>query len=122
MSIRRYILYWLVKIATADGVLHATEEQSLNDAATAFGLSPDILTQALEEEGLLSEIGKYYATLGCGPSVSDDELKQRYRELSKQYHPDRISSKDLAPDFHKFAKEKFQEVQNAYEVITEHRK
>lgn len=120
IGVRRGILYDLVKIAAADGVLHAAEEQSLNDAATVFGLAPDFVTQALEE--ILPDIGKYYAILGCDPSVSDDELKRHYRELSLQYHPDRISSKDLAPDFHKFAKEKFQEIQNAYEVITEHRK
>ena len=119
---RKGILSLLVKIAAADGVLHAAEEQSLNDVATAFGLPPDSVTQALKEEGILSDIEKYYAVLGCDPSVSDDELKRHYRELSLQYHPDRISSKDLAPDFHKFAKEKFQEIQNAYEIITEHRK
>ena len=119
---RQYILYCLVKIAAADGVLHAIEEQYLNDVVTAFGLPPDILTQALEEEGILSTTGEYYTILGCNPSVSDGELKRRYRELSKQYHPDRISSKGLPPDFHKFAKEKFQEIQNAYEIITEHRK
>ena len=117
---RKGILYRLVKIAAADGMLHAAEEQSLNDAATAFGLPSDFVTQALEE--MLPDIKKHYAILGCDPSVSDDELKRHYRELSLQYHPDRISSKDLAPDFHKFAKEKFQEIQNAYEAITEHRK
>lgn len=104
---RHYILYCLVKIAAADGVLHAIEEQYLNDAVTAFGLSPRHLDQALEEEGIQSDIGKYYATLDCDLLVSDDELKRRYRELSKQYHPDRIFSKDLPPDLHKFSKEKF---------------
>ncbi|MYF74277.1 MAG: DnaJ domain-containing protein [Gemmatimonadetes bacterium] len=117
---RKGILYRLAKLAAADGTFHAAEEQSLNDAATAFGLSSDFVTQALEE--MLPDIEKYYAVLGCDPLVSDDELKRHYRELSLQYHPDRISSKDLAPDFHKFAKEKFQEIQNAYEIITEHRK
>ena len=116
------ILEWLLTLVFADGVLHAIEEQYLHDAVTAFGLSPDILTQALKEKAILSDIEKYYATLGCVPSVSNDELKRRYRELSKQYHPDRIFSKDLPSDFHKFSKEKFQEIQNAYEVITEHRK
>ena len=116
------ILEWLLELVFADGVLHAIEEQYLHDAVTAFGLSPDILTQALKEKAILSDIEKYYATLGCVPSVSNDELKRRYRELSKQYHPDRIFSKDLPSDFHKFSKEKFQEIQNAYEVITEHRK
>jgi len=122
IKLRQYILAWLIKIAAADGVLQATEEQSLNDVATVFGLPPDFVTQALEEEGIPSDIGKYYETLGCDPSVSDDELKRHYHELSLQYHPDRISSKDLAPGFHKFATEKFQEIQNAYEIITEHRK
>lgn len=116
------ILEWLLELVFADGVLHAIEEQYLNDAVTAFGLSPDILTQAIEKEERLSEIKKYYAILDCDLLVSDDELKRRYRELSKQYHPDRIFSKDLPPDLHKFSKEKFQEIQNAYEVITEHRK
>ncbi len=111
-----------MELIFADGVLHAIEEQYLYDAVTAFGLSPDILTQALKEKEILSDIEKYYATLGCVPSASNDELKRHYRELSLQYHPDRISSKDLAPDFHKFAKEKFQDIQNAYEAITEHRK
>ena len=65
---------------------------------------------------------KCYEILGCDPSVSDDELKRCYREVSRQYHPDVISSKNLAPDFEKFAKEKFQNIQNAYQAITEHRK
>ena len=98
------ILEWLLTLVFADGVLHAIEEQYLNDAVTAFGLSPDILTQALEKEKILSGIRKYYAILGCDPLVSDDELKRRYRELSKQYHPDL--------NLHKFAKEKFQEVKS----------
>ena len=92
------ILEWLLELVFDDGVLHAIEEQYLNDAVTAFGLSPDILTQALKEKEILSDIEKYYATLGCVPSVSNDELKRRYRELSKRYHPDRIFSKDLPPD------------------------
>ena len=114
------MLECLLALAYADGVLHAIEEQYLNDAVTAFGLSPDILTQALEE--ILPDIIEDYNILSCEPSVSNEELKRHYRELSLQYHPDVISSKDLAPDFLKFAKEKFQEIQNAYEAITEHRK
>ena len=114
------ILECLLALAYAGGVLHAIEEQYLNDTVTAFGLSPDILTQAREE--ILPAIIEDYDILGCEPSASNEELKRHYRELSLQYHPDRISSKDLAPDFLKFAKEKFQEIQNAYEAITEHRK
>lgn len=116
---RRDILYCLVRIAAADGELHETEERHLNDAVVAFGLPPEVLTEAREE--ILPDIRKYYEILGCDPSVADDELTQCYRKLCQQYHPDRISSKDLAPDFLEFAEQRFKEVQNAYEKVTEHR-
>lgn len=116
VEVRRDALYCLVLIATADGVLHATEEQYLNEAVAAFGLSPNILKE------ILPDMQQYYAILGCDPSASDDELKRCYRELSLQYHPDRISPKDLPPHLLKLAEEKFKEIQNAYQIITQHRK
>ena len=117
---RRGILYCLVRIAAADGVLHETEERHLNDAVVAFGLPTEVLTEARGE--ILPDMRKYYELLGCEPSVADDELTQCYRKLCQQYHPDRISSKDLAPDFLEFAEQRFKEIQNAYEIVTEHRK
>ncbi len=120
VEMRRYALYCLVQIATSDGALHATEERYLNEAVVAFGLPPSILAEALEE--ILPDMQKYYEILGCDPSASDDELKRCYRELGKKYHPDRISSKDLPPHLLKLAEEKFKEIQNAYQIITQHQK
>ena len=120
VEMRRDALICLVLIATADGELHSMEKHFLNEAVAAFGLPSSFLTEALEE--VLPDLQKDYAILGCDPSVSDAELTKCYRDLSRQYHPDRISSKDLAPDFTKFAKEKFQEIQNAYDNIIKHRK
>ena len=120
VELRRKVLYCLIEIAAADGVLHEQEERHLNDAVAAFGLPPEVLTNAREE--ILPDIRKYYKILGCEPSVADDELTQCYRKLCQQYHPDRISSKDLAPDFLQFAEQRFKEIQNAYEVVTEYRK
>lgn len=117
---RRDTLYCLVLIATADGALHEREERYLDEAVAAFGLSPNVLTEALKE--ILPDMQQYYAILGCDPSASDDELKRCYRELSLQYHPDRISPKDLPPHLLKLAEEKFKEIQNAYQIITQHRK
>ena len=86
----------LVRIATADGILNAHEERYLNEAVTAFELPLETLTGALEE--VLPDMEKYYEILGCDSSVSDDELKRCYREKSRKYHPDPISSKDLPPE------------------------
>jgi len=57
----------------------------------------------------------YYATLGVGRTASDEEIQKAYRKLARQYHP------DLNPDDAK-AKQKFQEVQNAFEVLNDSKK
>ncbi|MEM8946533.1 MAG: J domain-containing protein [Planctomycetota bacterium] len=54
----------------------------------------------------------YYATLGVGRKASEDEIQKAYRQLARKYHP------DLNPDDAK-AKQKFQEVQNAFEVLSD---
>ena len=120
VEMRRDALNCLVRIATADGELHSMEKHFLKEAVAEFGLPSSVLTEALEE--VFPDLQKDYEILGCDPSVSDAELTKCYRDLSLQYHPDRISSKDLAPDFTEFAKEKFQEIQNAYDNIVKHRK
>jgi curved DNA-binding protein len=51
----------------------------------------------------------YYATLGVGKTAGADEIKKAYRKLARKYHPDVSKEKD--------AKEKFQEVSEAYETL-----
>lgn len=57
----------------------------------------------------------YYQVLGLSRGASDDEIKKAYRKLAKKYHP------DLNPD-DKTAKAKFQEVQQAYDVLSDEKK
>jgi len=56
----------------------------------------------------------YYEILGVERSASDDDLKRSYRKLAMQYHPDR----NREPD----AEERFKEISEAYEVLTDDRK
>ena len=51
-----------------------------------------------------------YKVLGVSPGASDDEIKQAYRKLAKQYHPDRNPGDPVAA-------KKMQEVNAAYEQI-----
>src|SRR5829696_799407 len=51
----------------------------------------------------------YYATLGVDKAAAPDDIKKAYRKLARKYHPDVSKEKD--------AKEKFQEVSEAYETL-----
>jgi len=53
----------------------------------------------------------YYEVLGIGRSASDDEIKKAYRKLARQFHPD--VNKEAG------ASEKFAEVQESYDVLSE---
>lgn len=53
----------------------------------------------------------HYETLGISKNASDDEIKQSYRTLAKQHHPDKGGNK-----------EKFQQIQEAYDVLSDTQK
>ena len=58
-----------------------------------------------------------YDVLGVAYNASDAEIKKAYRKLSQKYHPDSYINNPLAD----LAKEKFQEVQEAYKQIQDER-
>ncbi len=77
--------------------------------------------EAVTDEELVREfeekvLAGSYETLGCSPEMSDEELKQKYRELSREYHPDKLSG-EVPAGIVKLAEEKFQEIQSAYALV-----
>lgn len=57
----------------------------------------------------------YYEVLGIDKNASDDEIKKAFRKKALKYHPDRNSGD-------KEAEEKFKEVNEAYQVLSDPKK
>src|SRR5919199_5968220 len=57
----------------------------------------------------------YYEVLGVSRSANEDQIKAAYRKLARKFHP------DLNPG-DKTAEERFKELQEAYEVLSDSEK
>lgn len=107
------LLSFLAQIAKCDGNVCKEEIDALKEVAIAMGLS------VLEVDSMLNLGGKTldeaYKVLEIDSSATDDEVKAAYRKLALKHHPDRVAT--LGEDVKKAAEEKFQQINNAKEMI-----
>nr|XP_019705171.1 dnaJ homolog subfamily B member 3 [Elaeis guineensis] len=65
--------------------------------------------------------GDFYAVLGLNKECSDSELRNAYKKLAMRWHPDKCSASGSSKRVEE-AKEKFQEIQEAYSVLSDSNK
>jgi DnaJ like chaperone protein len=106
----------MLRVSVSDGSLTDTEESLILSAVRMFRLS-DETYEKLRARYMGETLDKYYSALDASPEDSDEEIKQKYRRLVSEYHPDKIASKGLPEPFIQFANDKFREVKDAYEKI-----
>lgn len=62
-----------------------------------------------------------YKVLDVSPDATDQEIKKAYRKKAIAFHPDKVQGAGLSDEKIQEAKEKFQQITNAYDTIRKHR-
>jgi len=123
----RMFLEIQIQAAYADGVLDDKEHDALKYIAQKLHFSLHELENLIHQFTVTSHhankltIDDAYVILGADKDLTDKELKRVYRRLLAQHHPDKLVAKGLPEEMMIIAKEKTQEIIQAYELIKKQR-
>jgi DnaJ like chaperone protein len=67
------------------------------------------------------QLQQAYSVLECSPATSDDELVKAYRRQLSRHHPDKLKANGLPESMIEHAKQRTQQIIEAYELIRERR-
>lgn len=116
-SSRLQLLQLLYSVSMADGNVHTSEIQVIDQIAGYLGISQSDLVSI--KNMFIPETDSAYRILEIERWASDEEVKKAYRRMAMKYHPDKVSH--LGEEFKKSADEKFKNVNEAYEKIKKER-
>jgi len=130
-QIQQTLLLFLIALAQADQGMEPAEHAALVRIASVMGLGAAQLEQLLrmtraqehfqDHRGQAAQRGTSladaYMALGVNSAVGDKELKQAYRRLMSENHPDKLIAKGVPEAMIKLATTRAQEIQAAYEMI-----
>ncbi|MGV3630274.1 MAG: J domain-containing protein [Bacteroidota bacterium] len=124
---KKQLVQFLVGLSHVDGTLNREEYEALKSVVSVLQLELSFLDAAIhlykeqkkspKKKAALrtSEKQKCALTLGVPENADKKEIKQRFRELAKQHHPDRYSKN--TKEQQEMAHKRFLEIQRAYEYL-----
>ncbi|MBR0333883.1 MAG: TerB family tellurite resistance protein [Bacteroidales bacterium] len=114
---RLQLLHYLFGLSLSDGSACEAEIQLIKRIASYLGIS------SVDFESIKAMFVKNtesaYKILEISPEASNEEVKKAYKKMAIKYHPDKVSH--LGEDVQRQAKEKFQQLNAAYEEIKKER-
>jgi DnaJ like chaperone protein len=113
------VLDGLFHIAKADKAIHDSEYAYLRDVATIFGFDQSNFERIAARHVLKAD--DPYLILAADRSMSDGELKRRYRQMAADNHPDRELARGLPPEAVKIATERLSAINAAWDRIAAER-
>jgi len=116
---QRLILLDLVyQVAVSDHVITKEENEAIRQVVDALRLTPDE-HERIRSRHAAAKRNDHYRVLGIDSSTSNDAIKKSYRELARQYHPDKVSH--LGSELVAFSTNKFKRINEAYAAVRKER-
>ncbi len=123
-----------IHVAFSDGELDKEERTVLHTIAKFLGYSVRELDNLLEmiiagsafhqqsgqgyRNNDVNQIDNAHKVLGVSESTPMKDIKKAYKKLMLQHHPDKLIAKGLPPEMMEMAKQKTQDIQAAYDLIS----
>ncbi len=116
-SSRLQLVHFLFGIAGADGQFSETEVNLIQQISRQLGLSLGDYTSI--KAMFVKDSSSAYQILGLTTAATDEEVKKAYRQMAVLHHPDKVGH--LGEEVQHAAKEKFQQINAAYDQIKKER-
>ena len=109
------VLDGLFHIAKADNAFHPGEHGFLRQVAEIFGFDAKDFARIRARHVTIAD--DPYLILGLPREASEEEIRRRYRELVREYHPDRHIAAGMPEEMIDIATARLQKVNEAYDRI-----
>ncbi|WP_109466496.1 molecular chaperone DjiA [Albibacillus kandeliae] len=106
----------LFHIAMADGLYHPDEDQFLADVAEIFGMSEQQFA-AMRSRFVPDAKPDPYTVLGVTPDMPPDQIRQAWRKLVRETHPDSMIARGVPEEAIKLAEKRMRDINRAWDEI-----
>ena len=114
-SVLEELLNLLIIIAKADGKITKSEILYLKQVSIIFGFSIEKFERIYSSN--LGEISDPYQILGVTRNTPIVEIKNRWKMLASNHHPDKLIAQGLPIDFIEKSTNRLKEINNAWDII-----
>ncbi|MDA7425895.1 molecular chaperone DjiA [Thalassococcus lentus] len=106
----------LFHIAMADGTYHPAEDAFLQRVAEIFGMD-DVRFAGLRARFVPDAAPDPFTVLGVTPDTPMDEIRDHWRQLVRECHPDRMIARGVPAEAVKLSERRMQDINRAWEDI-----